>query len=273
MAYRAPRYSYHHAGRDAGPITISDSAAALYPLDNLTDDRNGTVFMFDGVVTDPTLIMDLTGSFVAEDHVGFNRVIIPANHSILTIKVDQADDLLFTQNVELLHDTDISPTPSTLYDSGEFDTAASTRRFIRFTFVGTSVFFMAQLILTKIKELTVGPDLENSPDGYRANVTRLLQNDGQSPTILHGPQQRVIEYSYAPVEGADLAILEELIAIAGMDKPFYIDPASFSTPPETDEPPLIVKFDEMPDSRHTILVPKTGVASKAFVLRMIESVD
>jgi hypothetical protein len=150
---------------------------------------------------------------------------------------------------------------------------ASTKQFLRLSITGTDQWQLPQLVLTKIETLTVGPDLANSADGYRANVTRLIQNTGLTPTILHGPQQRVMEYNYAPIEGDDLATMEALIATVGMDRPFFVDPASFSDTPAADDPPIWMKFDDMPESRHTVLVPMSNAESKAFSLRLIESLD
>jgi hypothetical protein len=52
-----------------------------------------------------------------------------------------------------------------------------------------------------------------------------------------------------------------------------VDPASFSATPAADDPPIWMKFDDMPESRHTVLVPMSNAESKAFSLRLIESLD
>jgi hypothetical protein len=127
--------------------------------------------------------------------------------------------------------------------------------------------------LSKIVTIGTGPDIRNTNDGYRDNVERQVQPGGQSPTVQLGPQQRFIEYPYAPIEGADLIAMEAFVAAVGMSKPFFVDPASFSTPPETDEPVLWMKFDDMPESKNTSLVPMRDARSKSFALRLIESVD
>jgi hypothetical protein len=139
--------------------------------------------------------------------------------------------------------------------------------------LGSAQHYLSQIVLTKIATLTVGPDLANSPDGYIDNVTQLIQNTGLRPRIQHGPQQRVIEYNYAPIEGTDLTTMEALIAAVGTSKPFFVDPASYSTPPQTDEPVLWMNFNDIPDSRNTVLVPMSNARSKAFSLRLIESLD
>ena len=128
--------------------------------------------------------------------------------------------------------------------------------------------------MTKIVEIGTGVALADSVDEKRDNVTRLQQPTGRLPTIQHGPQQRYIEYEYeSPLSGADLTAMEALVAAVGMAYPFYVDPASFSTPPETDEPALAMKFAEMPSSSNSILVPMVGARSKTYRLQLIESLD
>jgi hypothetical protein len=251
----------------ASAITLSHSAHADFPIDNLIDDRAGTLFKFAATQEDPYIGIDLGSGFVT----GLVRLIIPANHNIEKVQVYQDDDAGFPSPYSLsaLH----TATPGTQIDLSLSEPTSARHILVRFWNTSTTQHFLSQLVLTKIETLTVGPDLANSADGYRANVTRLIQNTGLMPSILHGPQQRVMEYSYAPIEGDDLTAMEALIATVGMDKPFWVDPASFSATPAADDPPIWMKFDDMPESRHTVLVPMSNAESKAFSLRLIESLD
>jgi hypothetical protein len=273
MAYRAPRYSYHHAARDrgAGNVTISDTEVAAFPQENMADDRAGTVFLWTGTPTNPTVDIDLGE---APFETGYNRLILPPSHNVERLTVEQADNEDFDSNLETLHADNTDPVAETLYDSGEFDTQASDRRYIRITFTGSSAQWLSQLVLTKINTLTVGPTLADAPDGKIDNVTTLIQNTGRRPSIQHGPQQRVLEYPYEyALSGDDLTTMEALIAAVGMAVPFFVDPASFSTPPETDEPALWMKFSGMPESRLAVDVPMNATRSKTFRLSLIESLD
>ena len=58
-----------------------------------------------------------------------------------------------------------------------------------------------------------------------------------------------------------------------MHRPFFVDPASFSTPPETDEPALWMKFNAMPEANNSVLVPMVNARSKTYSLQLIESLD
>ena len=269
MAYRAPRYSYVHAAREAGVSAIDldgDSAHADFPIDNLIDDRASTLFRFSGVVTDPNIDIDLG------TETGINRLIIPANHNISSIKVWQDGDVNFG-TPWVCHNTDTSITPGVLYDSGEFDNLTQSQQHIRIDITGTLQFQIPQIILTKIKTLTVGPTLADSVDAKRDNVTRIVQNTGIHATIKHGPQQRYINYTYEyPLSSTDLATLEAMIDAVGMERPFWVDPASFSETPDTDDPPIWMLFREMPEPRLSVLVPMAGQESKTFQLELIESV-
>jgi hypothetical protein len=270
MAYRAPRYSYVHAARDVGATAISLSTGAAhadYPIDNLIDDRAGTIFKWAASETTPSIIVDLGAE------TGIDRLIIPANHNLESIRISQDTDVGFPSSDPLTDAIDV--TPGVAIDI-EFDKAQS-EQFLRLRNLTSDQFYLSQLYFTKINTLATGPDLANSADGYRANVTRLIQNTGLAPTVLHGPQQRVMEYNYAPIDNVsprtDLAKMEALIAAVGMDRPFFVDPASFSATPAADDPPIWMKFDDMPESRHTVLVPMSNAESKEFSLRLIESLD
>ena len=270
MAYRAPRYSYVHAARDVGAdaITIhgSETADPDFPLDNLIDDRAGTLFKFSQSYVSPIIVIDLGAG---PGTTGLDRVIIPANHNITSFRVIEDDAADMGGFNILLANTDT--TPGTLIAE---TMTSSAKQYIGVQMNTTDLFYMPQLILSKIVTLDVGPALEDSPDGKIDNVTRLERNSGQSPTIQHGPQQRVIEYEYeSPLEGADLTAMEALVDSVGMVRPFFVDPASFSATPEDDEPALWMKFAEMPQSRNSILVPMNGARSKTYRLQLIESLD
>ena len=270
MAFRAPRYSYVHAAREVGvaAITLSDAASADFPVDNLIDDRAGTIFKFNASAVNPTIDFDLGANF----DTGLSRLIIPSNHDIESVTVEQDTGGSFASPTTL-HAADTGINAGVLYDSGPFDQQNSTERFIRVTINGTAQFKIPQIILTKIVTLAKGPFLRDSRDEKIANVARQVQPTGLSPTVQLGPQQRVIEYEYPLVEGADLTAMELLVNTVGMSFPFFVDPASFSTPPETDEPVLWMKFAEMPNSSNTVLVPSNQARSKAYQLRLIESLD
>ena len=272
MAYRAPRFCHVHAARQRGWVQLSfdgDSVDADFPRYHLVDDRANTRFKFSGAPTDPNIDLDLGATPIT----GINRLIIPPDHFFETLKIWGDSDSNFG-SPDVLHATDTSVTAGQQIDL-EFDTAASTERYIRLDITGGPAnFYCTQLYYTEIMTLDVGPDLSDSPDGYKANVTRIEQNTGQSPTILHGPQQRVLEYDYpAGLEGTDLTKMEAFIAAVGMDKPFYVDPHSFSDTPATDDPPIKMKFSEMPESRLFVNVASTGVERKTFNLKLIESLD
>ncbi len=272
MAFRGPRYSHVHAARDVGAdaITVSDTAHADFPKDNLIDDRfAGTLFKWSASVVNPTIVIDLLAGF----DTGLSRLIIPANHNIESITVQDDDNDSFSSPTTL-HAADTGINAGELYDSGPFDTGNSTQRYIRITINGTAQYYLPQLFLTKVMTISTGIAMADSPDTMRSNTTRLRQPSGLLPTVQNGPQQRVIQYEYeSPLSGADLTNMEAFVDAVGMSRPFYVDPASFSTPPETDEPALPMWFEDMPDVRNSILVPMAGTRSKTYSLSLIESVD
>jgi len=268
MAYRAPRYCHLHAAREVGASAITltvGTAHADFPVDNLIDDRAQTLFKFATSVGTPTIIVNLGAGW----ETGINRLIIPAGHNCTTVRVAEADNVGMSGLAYLCVNTDISGGAL-----ASIDLTASQDQYLQLIFSATGQFYIPQLIFTKTVTLTVGPTLADSPDGYIANVTRINQNTGQSPTVQHGPQQRVVEYTYEnPLDTTDLTAMESLIADVGMHRPFYVDPHSFSATPDTSDPAICMKFAEMPETRNSTLVPMSGTESKTFRLSLIESVD
>jgi hypothetical protein len=266
-----------HAAREVGAsaITVSNTAHTDFPKDNLIDDRAATLFKWSAAVTNPWIAIDLGANFDTL----LSRLIIPKEHNIPALYIEQADDAAFTTNLEYLHYTsgspDTSPVAGVQYDSGTFNTQTSDRRHIRVTFVVTTTqIYLPQLVLTKVFAPTVGPVLRNAQDRQRANVTRLLQRTGQSPTVQHGPPQRLIEYEYEnPLTGADLTEMEAMIDSVGMTHPLWVDPASWSSPPSTDEPALWMKFEQMPLVRVVSEVPMSGARERVYSLSLIENLD
>jgi hypothetical protein len=246
-------------------ITHTYTAHTDFPIDNLIDDRAGTLFKFAGTNLH-TIDVDLGPDF----DIGIDRLIIPANHNITWLRVREDSDSGYG-SMQNLKDG-VENVVGELIDL-EFE-SASTERYIRVDFYASAQHYLSQLVLTKIVTLDVGPALADSTDGKIDNVTRLERNNGQSPTIQHGPQQRVIEYEYeSPLEGGDLTAMEALVNSVGMHRPFWVDPAEFHATPGTDEPVLWMKFAEMPESRNSILVPMNGARSKVYRLSLIESLD
>lgn len=273
MPYRSPRYSHLHAARDVGVAAIDldgDSAAAGFPIDNLIDDRQGTIFKTSTAVSGLNIDIDLGAGFVT----GINRLIVPPNHNIDAITIVDDDNAGFGSPATL-HALDTGPTPGAQIDIDPFSDGASTQQFVRITIgTGSKQYFLPQIFLTKVVTLVVGPNLRRSVDEQLANFARQVQPTGIQPTVQLGPLQRRIEYLYeAPIQGADLTAMEALINDVGMSRPFYLDPASFSATPSVDDPALFAKFETMPNVIYAVDVASTGVRSKAFGLRIIENID
>jgi hypothetical protein len=258
MAFRAPRYSYVHAARDsdaATAITLSQIEDPDFPKDNLIDDRAGTRFQFNAAGT-PNIVIDLGSGYAT---LGLDRLIIPADHNIEYLSISE-DTVVTMDNSPQSLSANAAVVEGVLIDR-EFYT-----------------YYLPQLFLTKIMTLDIGPDLRDAPDWKKPNVTRLEQKTGLSPTVQNGPDQRYLEYDYVyrlsdAGASTDLTDIEAFVDAVGMYRPFYVDPASFSTPPETDEPALWMKFLDYPKPRLGVDVPQTEERSKTYTLQLIESLD
>jgi hypothetical protein len=279
MAYRAPRFAHVHAARDVGVAGISLSEGTEhsgFPIANLIDDRASTLFMWSALVTSPSIDVDLDPTASGTWKTGLNRFIIPANHNIQNLRVYEDSAPTFDTdggNPERQLRSLLNTTPGVQIDK-PFDLFTQSLRYLRIKFFTNAQFYLSQLIYTETVTLDYGPTLAESIDEYRDNVSRLLQKTGISLTVQNGPQQRYLEYTYeSGLQETDLTKIEALVANAGMSKPFWVDPASFSTPPEDDEPALWMKFEEMPQAEYFVGVPMRDARRKVFRIRLIESVD
>ena len=259
-----------HAVRDVGASAISldgDTAHADFPVNHLIDDRAQTLFKLAAAVANPKIIIDLGAGF----DTGLDRLLVPSDHSIhIPIRVLEDDNSGFTSPTTLLSWTS-SQTPGQVITESM---TASSERYLVLETSGTLDLQVPQLVFSKTVTLDAGPKLEDDPDFFKANATRLEQNTGQSLSVQHGPQQRLIEYNYeSPLEGTDLTKMKALVADVGMHRPFWVDPHSFAADPDADDPPIWMKFAAMPGSRNSILVPMSGNESKTYPISLIESLN
>ena len=118
---------------------------------------------------------------------------------------------------------------------------------------------------------TPGPVLVDSRDTYQHNYLRFETSSGQSPTLQLGSRQRVVTAEWErALSGSDLTAMDAFLANVEMHRPFWVDLPSFSTPPETDEPVLWMKFQDEPERRFATQVPSAGTERRKFTLELIE---
>ncbi len=271
MSYRKFQVYYNHFARDAAglaglSINASYAVESEFPLDHLIDDRQTTKTKFSTPETDHYIDIDMGVGFTGR----IDTIIIPAGHSLDSVAID------------LLGDTTFAPTTSraTFTPSGtgiikeDVNDGGATRRYWRLEFNTNGQHEIHGLILTLVKTFTVGFVLKGSEDFPQHNFLRLNQSSGISPTIQKGLPQRVMALPFEnALRTTDLATMEDWIATAGMHRPFYIDPPSFSATPDTDDPAILFKFDGGdPLSAWGTTVPNREVEKKTFQLRLIESV-
>ena len=271
MAVRPPRFCYENAYRERGVanITLNKAADADFPVDNLIDDRGGTLFK-QSATGSLIVAVDLGASF----ETGYDRIIVPKDHDVnwadaLGSAVEDADDSSFTPSTQLLEVTGNAGEQLQL----DF-TLASSRRYLRLAWFNISAKpQLPQLFVTKIVTFTKPPELAGALDEDRYNYSRHAQAKGVAPSVQHGPARRVLQYRYRDLTGADLTAMEAFIAFVGMSMPFWVDPTSYSTPAGDDEPALWMKFLHEPRAREGVYIATDGTRSKHFDLVMIESLD
>jgi len=273
MSFRAPRFSYKHAFRDAGigaMAFLTGSADPDKPVINALDDRSTANFALSsaGLLQ---LYADLGGDFATSGLNGFSRIILPAgthNHSTNN-KVRTDDNAGFTSVAQFSSQRG-SPTAGELFHT-ELNSAPTFERYIQWHVgAGTKAWESGELIITNVQTFTQGPDLANSIDEIRENFTRLVQPSGISTTIQNGAPRRYMELEYRDLQGQDLIDMEAFIDWVGMSLPFWVDPVSFAADPDTDDPPIWMKFDQPPRISNEVDVPAGGIARKRFRLFIIE---
>ena len=262
MAWRNPRYAFQHAARDAGlsAITPTPVEDADFPADYLIDDRAGSLFKFDSSSASAKIEIDRgAGTLEAVD-----RILIPTGHNLGTmdIIVEDDDNSGFTSPATLLASTTVA--------AGWIDEAMTSgnQRYLRIRIIGTGTWEIPELIFTRTRTLTRGPE-PRWPDLKRSNTLTFEKESGAAALLSLGPDRRVFEFTYRNVDDGDatldLALLLALIDSVGTDRPFIVDP-----PFDTESALWMVRASDGRDGHEGALPAATDVPVKRLTLSLIE---
>lgn len=255
MAWRNPQYNFVHAVRTAGAasITPTPAAAAGFPVDNLIDDRAGSLFKFTSSGAGSTLVIDRgAGSLDAID-----RLLIPAGHNITgTIDLEADDNAGFTSPTALLTNEAVA--------TGLIDEtfASNTERYLKITFDATGTWEITQLIFTEKRTTTRGPNpLPGWPDQLIDNTLLFPKASGVVAALELGADRRRIQYDYRVLESADELVFSDLWTECATARPFFLDPAY------DDETPIWVRLVEPIERRLDTVAPQSD--SRKYFRRLI----
>ena len=270
MAWRAPRYCYRHALRDAGAGALSipgtSTVAAGYPLSRLIDERRSVNFKFGESRSDHWIQVNRSSG----SEPAINRLFIPSGHNFSA-----------TTDIKLRGDStsDMSGSPITLINettngadvgTGDIDIdllVSNQSQYVRLEWPSQSgTWEVPELWLTATVTIARGP-VPQWTDQKRQNAIALVKASGEFPVIETGAAQREIAVQYARTDTTDTAALEALVDAVGISKPFILDP------PYDDEAAIVVKLIEAVRVTWDHPVPELGVKSKRFELRMLESLE
>jgi len=257
--WRNPRFAHDHLGLTAGVSAISivgtSTVAAGFPLDRLIDDRHGIQFKFGESVNTHWIQFDLGAALPT-----FKRVFIP-NHNLNGgwVQIDEDDNSGHSTPNNLYAATQVTSADDLSIELG----TASAQQFIRISFptvAGQWALGQIRLTNTVTTERGPKPDWIDEP---RPNVSSFHSG----ATTQDDPDQRFIEYVYRWVNGADLVVLDALVAAMSTHRPFLLD-TPWETPDGTEN--LFVKLVRIRSTGDTDN-PQADGEFKKFTLAMEQS--
>ena len=268
MAYRAPQYYYQNAYRDRGisNITLTQGVENPdHPLVNLIDDRMRFIFKKTAAIA---LIVDID---LGASPDAFDFLISGATDVVPQFRASMLDDdnpaFSSFRFVGLMN-------PIRAINSKNILTSSPPQQYFRvIQILSTLVFPHAQWSLSKQVTFSDDPEIAGLTNELAYNYDRSETDTGQTTTVQRDGTQRRLQYIYPALTGADLAEMESMIDFVGMDKPFFVDPHSFSDDPDVDDPPLWMKFETEPRSTNALTVPADGIEAKRFELNLIEALE
>ncbi len=243
MAWRAPRYNVLHAGRDAGvaALAVSPAAATDFPVDNLIDDRAGSLFKFTSSGADSTIDID-RGAAGLE---AVDRLIIPAGHNFTgTYDLEADDNSGFSSPTALV-------TAATWAAAGaqhDISFTANTEQFLRIKWLATAQWEVPQIVWTRKRTPVVGPN-SIFLDRLEDSTLDFSKPSGVIASLQLGPDRRRFQYQYRFIESADELVFDAIWLDTKTLNPFWLDPAF------DDEPVIWVKFTEPIDRQSDTEAP------------------
>ncbi len=257
MAWRAPRYCFLHAARDAGVSAISEQNiwSTSGPSDFLIDDRAGSLAVFNASAADHYVQID-RGAAGLEI---INRLYIPSGHNFAgaDIRLRSATDTGITASVTTMLATVAAPAGAL-----DFDLSPSTQRYVRLDWPNdTGTWELGELILTRKRTTTDGPK-PGWRDFIHHNRIEFEKESGATATLALGADRRVLELDY---NGTNDSLFAEMMTAVGTFKPLLIDP------PYDDEAVVWMKFSDDLRITEATEVPATQTVRYAdYRLRLLE---
>jgi len=254
MAWRAPRYSYIHAAREAGidAITSNNTVHADYPLARLIDERRSVNMRFNSSETDHYI----------------NRLYIPIGHNFTSttdIRLQADDNDTMSSPTTLISHTGAGANVGT--DAIDIEFSNNQERYVRLDWPSQDgQWEIPELWLTYILEPNRGPE-PNWTDQYRYNALAIPKASGERPVIETGVEQREFSFSYARLDATDTIYFDLIIVGVGLSKPFIFDP------PYDDEDAVVVRFARPPRTTWDHPVPTAGTKTKRFEFELIEVIE
>ena len=260
MAYRNPRFYFHHALRSAGVAALGGSAfATANPRAYVHDSglgRNGT---YNAAAVNQYVKADRGASYATLPQP--DRLIIPSGHN------------LGTNTLEVRHHTSDPPdgvTGTLVYGPTAqaaglrvLTLTAITNRYLSITVPASGAWSFPELWLSVLRTTTRGPDPEWK-DSKAANQSEAQMRSGETYRLELGPERRYFEFTYRALSGADLTVFTDMRTETRNGLfPLWVDP------PDDGETAILMQIIDGLEFEQDFPVPANG-AQYQLTLRLLE---
>jgi len=207
MAYRNPRFYFHHALRSAGVAALGGSTfSTANPRAYVHDSGLGRLATFAAAAANQFVKADRGASYASLPQP--DRLIIPNGHTLSTNTLevrhhtsDPGDGVTGT----LVYGPTAQAAGLRVLTLG----AAISNRYLSITVPSSGAWSFPELWLSVLRTTTIGPDPEWT-DGKAANQFEAQMRSGETYRLELGAERRFFEFTYRGLSGADLAVFTDM---------------------------------------------------------------
>lgn len=210
MAYRNPRFYFHHALRSAGVAAIGGSTFAtvngVLSRGYVHDSGLGRLGTFNAAAVNQYVKADRGSGYALLP--SLDRLIIPSGHTISTNTLEVRS-----------HTSDPPDGVTGTLRYGPTAQAAGLRvltltspiltRYLSITVPSSGAWSFPELWLSQLRTTTRGPDPKWT-DAKVGNQFEASMRSGETYRLELGAERRLFEFTYRALSGADLAVFTEM---------------------------------------------------------------
>ncbi len=236
MAFRGPRFMYHHSARVGLASLVGSTEATGFPRERIGDNSIRRLARWNATTGTQWIGWDGEAG-----HVDIDRLLIPSGHNLSgeTVTV-RSHTSTFTAETDgtLRH----SFTAAAGLIDEEF--TAITDRYLAITATaGGSQRDLAEAVLTETRTDTPGPD-PGWRDEYLPNQVETELSSGATFRRARGAAKRRFAFNWHGMSGTDLAVFTDMRTETETGLyPVWVDPPEDTTSPEDAIPMRIIRLE------------------------------